>query len=303
MQRPRRRIGVWFGLAAGTVALAAAAGCSGSAPSSSSAMAMQAGSTTVPQPAPSAPATSGSQTATGGALDEVPVAAPDVILTGSMTVQVGSNGVEKAFQAASEDATAVGGFVAASDSQLSGKSPYADLTLRVPAKQLDTVVGQVGGLGKVQQQQLGGQDVTGQVIDLGARIANLESEETALRQLMSRTGSIPDILQVENQLFSVEQQLEELTAQRDGLASQVAYATLTLDLVTPGAVPPKPQPPVNAGASGARLALHNSAAVLHGLAIAAGAAFPAILLAAAAGLILLIRRRRRTVSPAAASRA
>jgi Ca-activated chloride channel family protein len=289
----RRRLSLGVVAAIGVLTLAA--GCAGSSsPSSTGAVMPQvegtapALSTTIP-PAPAGQAAGGG----GASADAVPVAQADVILSGSMTVLVGRGGIGHAFQSASDEATSAGGFVASSNSQLTGTSnPYADLVLRVPASRFDEVTSDLGGLGKVQQQQLQGQDVTGQVVDLGARIDNLQSEESALRQLMARTGSIPDILTVENQLFSVEQQIEQLTAQKNSLADQVAYATLTLDLVTP-APPAKPSPrPTNAVLHGSRIALHNTAAALHSVALVIGEAFPALVVASAAGLVLWLRRRR-----------
>ena len=233
-------------------------------------------------------------TGAGGTTDAVPVVKPDIITSGAVTVMVGRKSLQHDFDLASADAAAAGGFVASSSSELSGTSnPYADLTLRVPADRLATVLSEVDSLGKVTDKQLQGQDVTGQVVDLAARIANLGSEQVALRQLMGRAGSIPNILQVENQLFGVELQLEELTAQQNSLAERVAYSTLTLNLETAPA-PAKPQPkPENAALHGLRLALHNTASALHGVAIAVGAAFPAIALLALILLTVLVWRRRR----------
>jgi hypothetical protein len=290
----KRRLSLGVVAAIGVLALAA--GCaSSSSPSSAMGVAPQdqggaasATATTI-QSSTTVPVAGG----VAAGPSAVPAAQADVILSGSMTVMVGRGGVGHAFEAASDDATSAGGFVASSNSQLTGTSdPFADLVLRVPAASFDEVTGDLGGLGKVEQQQLQGEDVTGQVIDLGARIANLQSEQSALRQLMTRAGSIPDILTVENQLFSVEQQIEELTAQKSGLANQVAYATLTLDLVT---VPPpaKPSPvPTNAVLHGSRIALHNTAAALHAVALVIGEAFPVLVVASLAGLVLWLRRRR-----------
>jgi hypothetical protein len=293
------------GMVLGTVALVVVAGCSSAASSggASNAVAGDHGAGTVitgPSPAQGSASSSAGATpaptgTTGATTDAVvPSVKPDIITTGSVTLLVSRNSLQHDFDLASAAAAGVGGFVATSSSDLSGTpTPYADLTLRVPSSSLSKVLAEVDGLGKVQQKTLQGQDVTGQVVDLAARIANLESEQVALRQLMGRAGSIPDILQVENQLFSVEQQIEELTAQQDSLAEQVAYSTLTLDMNTvpaPANAKPKPE---NAALHGVRLAVHNTAAALHGVAIAVGAAFPAIVLVALLFLTTLAWRRRR----------
>jgi hypothetical protein len=231
----------------------------------------------------------------------VTVAEADVIRTGSLDIEVGRKDLQKAFDAAGEDAASLGGYVASSTSgSVASTSPSASLVLRVPSASFLQLVDGVGGLGKIESEALQGTDVTGQVIDVAARIANLQAEQLALRQLISRTGSIPEILQVEDQLFAVEQQIEELSAQQSSLANQVTYATLSVELavVPPPVVKPRPKAPVNAVLHGARAALHNTAASLHGIALAVGEAFPAILLVGvAAGLLALFRRRRAARSP------
>jgi hypothetical protein len=290
------RFVTWAGAALGVAALGLVAGCSAGGSSSGGAGILGArapiggaSATTVPQPSNQIAPTAGGQT------DSVPVPKADIISTGSIGVVVGKGALDHAFSLASQDAIGAGGFVASSDSQTSGTKPYADLVLRVPEARFVEVASEVAGLGKVQREELQGQDVTGQVVDLGARIANLRSEETALRQLMARTGSIPNILAVENQLFSVQQQIEELTAQRSNLVGQVAYATLTVDLTaTPVSAKAKPKPqPTNAVARGAQLALHNTAATLHAVALAAGFVFPLLVVGIVALVLFEVRRRRR----------
>jgi hypothetical protein len=235
----------------------------------------------------------------------VSVAQADVIRTGSLDVEVGRKALQKAFGAASQDAASLGGFVASSTSgSATSTSPSASLVLRVPSSSFLQLVAAVGGLGKIESEALQGTDVTGQVIDVAARITNLQAEQLALRQLIGRAGSIPEILQVEDQLFGVEQQIEELTAQQSSLANQVTYATLNVILAVAPAPPVKARPkaPVNAVVRGARSALHNTAASLHGIALGLGDAFPAILLAAAGvAVFAFMRRRRGAPSPTAPS--
>jgi hypothetical protein len=250
-----------------------------------------------------APASQAALTAPSGQPAAVTVGQADVIRTGSLDIEVGRRDLHKAFDSASQDAASLGGFVASSTSgSATSSSPSAGLVLRVPSASFLQLVDLVGGLGKIESEALQGTDVTTQVIDVAARIDNLQDEQSALRQLIGRAGSIPEILQVEDQLFAVEQQIEELTAQQSSLANQVTYATLNLNVsvVPPPPVKPRPKAPVNAVVRAARTSLHNTAAALHGLALALGEAFPAILLVGvAAAIFALMRRRRGAGSPAA----
>lgn len=232
-----------------------------------------------------------------GQPDAVPISQPQVIRTGSVNLTVPDKGLTEVYNTVGNDTAAAGGYVeSSSTSGTTGAVPSAMLVLRVPSASFERVVNEIAGLGKVDSESTKGQDVTGTVINIDARIANLTAEEAALRQLINRAGTIPQILTVENQLFGVEQQIEELSGQQTSLANQVTYGTLTVSLSAPAVpiTPAKPKVPQNAATEGAKLALHNTAASLHGIAIAVGAAFPALVVLA---LILIglgvVRRRRR----------
>jgi len=233
---------------------------------------------------------------------EVAVASPLVIRTGTVTLSVRKRLLVGVFDKVSAAAELLGGFVAGSSSNLAAGFAGSSLTVRVPSAQFATLVREVDGFGKVQAQSESGRDVTGTVVDLGARIRNLESEEAALRTLLSRAGSIPAILQVQDQLFGVEGEVEQLAAQQASLVDHATFATLTVDLV-PLAVPaPKPKhPKENAFVRAIHLALHNSWVAVRGVLLAIGWAFPALVL----GLLVLggWRLRRRFVSRRGAAEA
>ncbi|HEV2361856.1 MAG TPA: DUF4349 domain-containing protein [Acidimicrobiales bacterium] len=227
----------------------------------------------------------------------VPILKPQIVRTGTIDVRVARKGFSSMVDTASSDAEKLGGYVSSTTSGAEdSSSPYATLVLRVPTGSFLTLVSEIGGLGKIESKDIEGTDVTAQVVDISARLANLEVEETSLRQLMARTGSIPDILTVEDQLFSVEQQIEELSAQQSNLADQTSFGTLNVTLDVPPLAPaakPKPKAPVNAAVRAAQIALHNTAAALHSFAIGVGELFPVLVLAVAGLLAFLAVRRRR----------
>ena len=72
------------------------------------------------------------------------------------------------------------------------------------------------------------------MVDLDARIANLQATEAALQEIMVQATTITDVLKVQDELTAVRGDIESLTAQRDLLASRAALATLDGDLQRPG---------------------------------------------------------------------
>ena len=70
--------------------------------------------------------------------------------------------------------------------------------------------------------------MTTQVVDLGARIKNLQATETALQAIMDRATEIKDVLAVQAELTSVRGQIEQMTAEKQSLEGQAAYSTLAV---------------------------------------------------------------------------
>ena len=167
---------------------------------------------------------------TSGGTGGTPRAAPGdllIIKTGTMTLQV--TGIDAALTAATQQITALGGYASASERSGDGEGAYASITFRIPADSWDDALAGLRGLAeKVLDERTGTQDVTGQVVDLGARIKNLQATETALQAIMARATEIKDVLAVQAELTQVREQIERLTAEKGALEEQAAYSTLTI---------------------------------------------------------------------------
>jgi hypothetical protein len=183
--------------------------------------------------------------ARGPTADEpgVPVAeapsAEQVLPDGALIVHTGQLRLEVTDTAAAVDAAngviaGVGGYVAGSQAENSGTRQSATITYRIPAARWQEALAGLRGLAeRVVAESTAAAEVTAQVVDLDARIANLRASEAALQEIMSRAGSIKDVLEVQRELSSVRGQIEQLTAQRDNLAQQAAYGTLATTFELP----------------------------------------------------------------------
>jgi hypothetical protein len=154
---------------------------------------------------------------------------PDLLIikTGQLSLQV--DGIDAALAAASTKIAALGGYVSGSDRQGDGEQMVATETYRIPASQWDAALVALRGLAiKVTGEQTQSQDVTGDVLDLGARITNLRATEAALQGIMTKATKIADVLAVQQQLTDVRGQIEQLTTQKQHLEGQAAFSTLTV---------------------------------------------------------------------------
>jgi uncharacterized protein DUF4349 len=255
---------------------------------------------------------------------------PQVVRTGYLTLQVTKGGFQSAFDRASSIAQDLGGFVVSSSVGQPGPIPLGGATegidptvtqpsdtrapdapaptsgsldLRVPGNRFNEARHALEGLAtKVLTEQLSGNDASGQLIDLSARINNLEAEEASLRAIESRAGSISDVLQVQNQLTQVRSQIDELKAEQARLGNQVALASLHVQLQEPGvALSPVTPKLRSALARSWSRAVAGVEAVTGGMLVVLGYSLPVGVLGVLAWLIggWALRRRRGLPAPAA----
>jgi hypothetical protein len=99
----------------------------------------------------------------------------------------------------------------------------------VPADRWDEALDGIRGLAAhVRQLQVETEAVTGQVVDLGARITNLRASEAALQKIMGQAAKISDVLSVQGELTKVREEIERLVAEKALLEERAAFGTLTV---------------------------------------------------------------------------
>jgi hypothetical protein len=222
-----------------------------------------------------------------------------VVKTATLELEVGRHKGDATVRDVIDAVGLVRGFVESTD-QSGGVSR---LTVRVPSDQFDATLNRVLGLGKQLRLDVHGQDVTGAVTDLEARLRNLRAQEAVLIELMRKATTIGDSIAVQQQLSQIQEQIEQLDGQRRVLANQTTFATLDVS-VTPKGAPPagNPESPTTLGTAwddGVDAAL----AVTSGTLIVLGALLPILLLGGAGvlGWRVVTRRQRRTGSAAPAT--
>ena len=165
-----------------------------------------------------------------------PLAAPieqRIVKTGEVTLEV--ENVGEALGRVRAMSVELGGYVGGS--QAGTLEDRATLTIRIPAATFEDALARLHEMGaEVVAEATREQDVTSQVVDLGARIENLRASEASYRELVARAERVEDILAVQSRLDDVRGQIEQLQAQLDALEGQAALSTLTVTLV------PRPTP-------------------------------------------------------------
>ncbi len=161
--------------------------------------------------------------------------------TGSLGLNVGRGSLGRTMTKLTALAVGSGGFVAGSQTQSSGGSPFGSITLQVPVADFSAVLKQAQALGKTSDLTTKATDVTGQYVDLQARIAALEDSRQQYLSILAKATTVGDVLSVQEQIDTIQQQIEELQGQLQLLTSQTSYSTLTVT-VSEGTPPPRPAP-------------------------------------------------------------
>jgi len=245
---------------------------------------------------------------TNGSLPDVPVfpTAPQIVRTATIDLRLGGGTLRSTLTDIAALAAADGGYVESS-SMTGGTARTSPVSGSVVIHVLDAdfsqAISQLSTYGRVTNQEIEGKDVTDEVAANAASLQVLQEEVNLLQSKLSATTDISTFLQIEDQLFPVEQQLQQLQNEQAVLESSAELSTITIGIAAPGA-PVSPAPVIHAKANAATMAWrylrHNSLAVLDGLAVGAGWALPVLVLLGLAWLggTRVWRRRRQAVTPA-----
>jgi hypothetical protein len=105
-------------------------------------------------------------------------------------------------------------------------------SLRIPSPELLSAVGEIKGLGRLENESQSGEDVTRQHADLGARLKTArETEERFRAILQQRTGKISDVLEVERSIAGVRGEIEAMEAEQKTLEHRVDFASVEIQML------------------------------------------------------------------------
>ena len=162
--------------------------------------------------------------------------------TGSLTLTVGHGRLSRTVTELTALAGTYGGFVANSQTEsgaATGRGPWGSVTLQVPVQSFATVLQRTEALGKTSALTTTATDVSGQYVDLQARITALQASRQQYLTILGQATTVGDVLAVQEQIDALQSQIEQLQGQQQLLTSQTSYSRVT---VTIGEHTPAPSP-------------------------------------------------------------
>jgi Domain of unknown function (DUF4349)/Putative zinc-finger len=104
-------------------------------------------------------------------------------------------------------------------------------SLRIPATELSSAIGDLQTLGRVENESQSGEEVTQQHTDLVARLKNSRDTEQRFRAILQqRTGNVVEVLQVEEGIARVRGDIERMEAEQKALEHRVDFTAVELQL-------------------------------------------------------------------------
>ena len=169
-------------------------------------------------------------------------------------------------------------------------------TLRVPGDRLTGTLARLRELGLVVEDTQGAEDVSDQLVDLDARLANARATEKRLSEILqTRTGRLSDVLDVEREIARVRLDIERLDAEKKNVSRRVTYATidLTVSEERKAGLDPGPLPLLTQLRLAAADGLQNVFDTIVGVTLFALRAGPSLLLWGLAAAVAWVSVRRR----------
>lgn len=112
-------------------------------------------------------------------------------------------------------------------------APTGVVAIRVPSAKLDDALIYLRSLAvKVVSENLNGQDVTDEYVDVEARIAILEKTNARFEAILNQAAEISDITNLNQQIINIQSQIDSLRGQQDAIKKKAELSKITAYLST-----------------------------------------------------------------------
>ena len=126
-----------------------------------------------------------------------------------------------------------GGYMVSTSYNRPDESPFATITVRVPAKDLDESLTFFRSLAiKVTSENLVGDDVTEEFTDIKARITTLEKTKIKFESILEKAASVQETLTVQREIINIQEQIDALKGQNKAIEQNAALTKVTAFLST-----------------------------------------------------------------------
>jgi len=132
------------------------------------------------------------------------------------------------------EAEAMGGYVERRRlDDINDQTTRGTITIRIPSTKFDEAMSVIRNAAvQVVHEDVTTEDVTDQMVDLGARLRNEQAQEERYLDILKRAGKIEDILMVETRLSQTRNNIERMVAQMESYKRRVAYSSIAVTVTS-----------------------------------------------------------------------
>ena len=138
----------------------------------------------------------------------------------------------------------MGGFVVSSNLYQGYTSDYvevpeAQIVIRVPSEKLEDAMNQIKkDTVEVQTENVSGQDVTAEYVDLQSRLKNYEAAEAQLDEILKKATDTADVVNIFNQLVYYREQIELVKGQIKYYDEAAALSAISVHIIAEETIQP-----------------------------------------------------------------
>ena len=123
------------------------------------------------------------------------------------------------------------GYVVLANQTSTDKSISGVISIRIPAVQFESTMSALRAMAvKVTSENVSASDVSQEYTDLSSKLRNLETAEAQLAAIMQKAEKVEDVLAVENQLTTTQQDIEVTKGRMQYLEQTTAMSLITVNL-------------------------------------------------------------------------
>ncbi|NLT96445.1 MAG: DUF4349 domain-containing protein [Clostridia bacterium] len=105
-----------------------------------------------------------------------------------------------------------------------------NVSLRVPQERFDEALNRIESMGVTQNRTIDAQDVTEEYVDVESRLKAMRLKEERLLAILNKSGSLGDVLAVENELARTRADLEALQGRLKYLDNRTELSTINVSV-------------------------------------------------------------------------
>ncbi|HMK04859.1 MAG TPA: DUF4349 domain-containing protein [Ferruginibacter sp.] len=127
-----------------------------------------------------------------------------------------------------------GGYIAQEEQNLTDERSETVISIKVPVEQFEPMMNQLpAGDAKVLERRITTEDVTGEVVDTRSRLEAKKQMRVKYLEFLKQSKNMEEVLQVQNEINSIQEEIESAAGRVAFLSHQSSYSTINLTFYQP----------------------------------------------------------------------